>query len=221
MRTLFLLLALLLIAASPPCGAPSASSAGNYGTGTGAREEVTSSDNVLTVDEDLGDRGLTHIVSRYDAVMLRLLSSERTAGYAGRQFVSTISRNTDGSYDLESTTVLNTSQPDDVYNESRPHLKVPADTPVIIGGFFLIPWIYHTKHPSRFLEIGFDPLRADYLSVSDASPSPYPDAVPHRDKALRVSAVGPDTTLWYDPCTFALDAYRSGGYLIVRSALLE
>jgi hypothetical protein len=41
------------------------------------------------------------------------------------------------------------------------------------------------------------------------------------DKALSVTGDNQSTILWYDPCTFALDAF--GGYdgAVVRRALLE
>lgn len=222
MKVLILLLSVVLAAASPRCGTPAASSAGDYGFGQGPPpgETVTVDGSVLTVTETFGDRMFTQIVTRYDAATLMLISAERTASCCMTFWHSSISRNADGSYDLESVTNLPSSQNDDVFKESRPHFRVLGNAPIIVGGLFFIPWIYHVTHASEVARIDFNPLHVEYLSISGTSPSPYPEDVPNSDKALKVSASGQQTTLWYDPCTFTLDAYQSNGYALVRHALL-
>ena len=106
MKRLVPFLALILLAASPPCGTPAASSAGEYGFNAPAPSEaVTVSGNVLTVSQGLGDRMFTTIESQYDARTLVLLASKRHADCCGMYWDSTITRNADGSYGLEAQVV--------------------------------------------------------------------------------------------------------------------
>lgn len=221
MKPLVPFLALILLAVSAPCGTPAASSAGEYGFNEPAPSEaVTVSGNVITVGQALGDRMFTSIESRYDARTLTLLSSKRRADCCGMYWNSTVTRNADGSYDIEAQAVPGPHD-SEAYKESISHFRAQENAPIIAGSFFFIPWIYHVTHAAHVARVMFDPLRVEYLAISATSPSPFPDSVPTHDKALRISAGNQQTILWYDPCTFALDAF--GGYdgAVVRRALLE
>lgn len=197
MRALYPLLALALLAASPPCGTAAASSAGDYGLGPGPSpaEVVTSDGKVLTVRQALGDRMFTQVVSRYDAATITLLSAERSASCCLTYWHSTVTRNPDGSYDLESQSTMPSSHGNDVYKESRPHLEVQGGAPIAVAGLFFIPWMHHVTHTSAVMQIDFDPLRVEYLTISDTSPAPYPTGVPAHDRALRVMVGDQATTL--------------------------
>lgn len=222
MKALYPLVALILLAATPPCGTATGSSAGLYGFGPAppSHEDVTYDGKVLTVHQSLGDRMLTGIDSAYDASTLTLLSSESHASCCGTYWHSTITRNPDGSsYDLESETTMPAPNGDDVYKESRPRWPSPRHAPIIVGGWFFVPWLRHATHASSIVRIAFDPLRVQTLNVSDAIHAPRPYGVPSQDKALLVAAVDQTTTLWYDPCTFTLDAYVVNGSVILRRAL--
>ena len=224
MKALCPLLALLVIGATGPCGTAVRSSAGSYGYlgggGPPPTESVTTDGNVLTVDQALGDRMFTVITSTYDAKTLTLLSSKRHASCCGGYWESTATRNADGTYDVEARSGAG----EDVYRESRPHMRVAGTEPVNIGGFFFLPFMYHVTHAADILQIGFSPIQADDLRIGETAASPYPDNVPTHDKALVVSSAVTQrsTILWYDPCTFALDAYGTrGGRVMVRTAALR
>ncbi len=221
MKLLIPFLALILLAVSPPCGTPAASSAGEYGFNEPAPSEVvTVNRNVITVDQALGDRMFTTIETRYEVRTLTLLASKRHADCCGMYWDSSITRNADGSYDLEAQIVPG-PHGNAVYKESKPHFHPRDNAPIIVGGFFFTPWIYHVTHAEHVARVLFDPLRVEYFVISATQPSPYPDNVPTRDKALRISAGNQQTILWYDPCTFALDAFGGYGGAAVRRALLE
>lgn len=223
MKALYPLLALLLIGAAGPCGTAVRSSAGSYGYlggfGPMPAESVASDGNVLTVDQALGDRMFTVITSTYDAKTLRLLSSKRHASCCGSYWNSTVTRNADGTYDVEAQTAAG----EDVYTESRPHMLAGQNEPVNIGGFFFLPFMYHVTHAADVLNLSFSPIQTDDLSIRETAAAPYPDNVPPHDKALVATSMltQRSTILWYDPCTFALDAYGTrGGRIMVRTGVL-
>lgn len=225
MKSLCPLLATALLAATGPCGTAVGSSAGAYGLGPGPlpNESVTSDGKVLTVYQTLGDRMFTQITSVYDPETLTLMSSERRASCCLTTWHSTIARNADGTYDIESRTVAPSPDGKDERRGSSPHLQLQNDYPIIVGGFFFVPWIRHVTKTSEIVRIDVDPLRVQYLAVRDVSPSPYPEGVSAHDKALLVTASpGQATRLWYDPCTFMLDAYGvNNSSAVVRSTLLH
>ena len=219
-------LALTLLGASAPCGT-SPISAGSYGYlgdgGPAPAEWVTVDRGALTAHQVVGDRMFTDITATYDAKTLALTSLRRHASCCGSYWQSSVSRNADGTYDVEAQMSSPSPKTDDLYKESRPHMFVAAGTFINTGGFFLVPWAYHVMQLSQILELSFSPLRTDYLSVSQTPAAPYPDNVPTRDKALELNQAVPrqSITLWYDPCTFTLDAYGSRENLVwVRTAVL-
>lgn len=223
MRITSLPLALLLLAAAP-CGVNVvSSSAGTYGAagmgGPAIEETVTQDGDVLTVAQGLGDRMFTTITSRYDAKTLTLLSASRHASCCGSYWESSVTRNADGSYDIESVMSMPSPDNKDVLKESRPHFEPFGNAPLLVGGYFFVPWIYHVRKTTQLAYITFDPLRVQYIGIEPAGNTP-PEGVPARDKALRVDSMpGRQTILWYEPCTFALDAYQlNGGRLIIRDA---
>lgn len=110
----------------------------------------------------------------------------------------------------------------DVHNERRSHFNAGGAT-LSAGGFFIVPWMYNAG-VHRILELHFSPIRADVLRIKKSMPAPYPDGVPATDAALTLKGAGGTSlvTLWYDPCTFTLDAYGSRENLVrVRTALVS
>lgn len=220
------LLALALLGATLRCGTVTASSSNAYGLAEGApspSESIASDGKVITVDTTLGDRMFTVITSQYDAATLTLLSADRHASCCGSSWRSSIARSADGSYDVESQTLLPSQDGKDALNENRPHFEPDANRPIVVGGLFFVPWLHHATNAPEMVQIAFDPLRTNYLSISDAAAAPYPEDVPTHDKALTViSTANQTTTLWYDPCTFTLDAYGTrNGSIVVRRALIK
>lgn len=225
MKTLCPLLATALLAAAGPCETAVGSSGGAYGLGPGPfpSEWVTSGGKELTVYQTLGDRMFTQITSRYDSATLKLMSSERRASCCLTTWLVTVARNADGTYVIESRTVAPSTGGNEERRESSSRLRLRNDDPIIVGGFFLVPWIRHVTKTSEIARIDVDPLRVQYLAVRDVLPSPYPDGVSVHDKALLVTAARDQATLlWYDPCTFTLDAYgANSNSAVVRSTLMH
>jgi hypothetical protein len=221
MRVYVPLLALLLLGASPAC--PTAPlSAGIYGylgyVAPPPEESVSIDAQRTTVSQALGDRMFTAITATYDAKTFALLSLHRHASCCGSAWSSDVSRNADGSYDIEAQM---RSGPD-VYKESRTHFD-PVNAEINAGGFFIIPWVYHVNHVPQIVQLTFSPIHADFFTIEKADAAPYPDDVPNGDNALVLKASDgkPAMTLWYDPCTFTLDAYGSReGVVWVRTAAL-
>ncbi|HET9097658.1 MAG TPA: hypothetical protein VFN37_13440 [Candidatus Baltobacteraceae bacterium] len=224
MKALYPLLALLLMGATGPCGTAVRSSAGSYGYlgggfGPAPSENVTSDGNVVTVDQAMGDRMFTVITTRYDAKTLTLLSSKLRASCCGSYWNSSVTRNADGSYDVEAQMTSG----EDVYKESRTRMHVAANEPINIGGLFFLPFMYHATQAAEILQVDFSPIMTGYLRVQQTAAAPYPANVPAHDKALIVTSMRTrrSAILWYDPCTFALDAYGTrDGRVEVRTAVL-
>lgn len=221
-----LLLAIGLLATHGACGDPAASSTGTFGVGAGVplpSESVSSDGHTITVDESFGDRMFTTVTSRYDAKTFQLLSSERHASCCGAYWKSSIERNGDASYDIESKTFPPSRDGKDFLLESRPHFETEANRPLIAGSLLFVPWLYHATHSNDLVRISFDPLRTDYIIIADVPGAPYPDGVPSHDKALSVTSISDrPTTMWYDPCTFIVDAYGNrGGSVTIRTALVK
>ncbi len=210
--------------AAAPCGTTPPIGSSEYGFSTGVPRPgitVTRNGSVLSVVEAFGDRMFTVIRSTYDATTLTLLNSDRHADCCGSAWQSTISRNPDGSYDVEAQTWGLSMDNRDVLKESRPHLSVPPNERLVVGMLLLVPWIYHKTGEKEFETIDFNPLRSRIVDITEVAAAPYPSGVPARDHALRLSSWSqPAMTLWYDPCTFAVDAYgRSSDNAIIRSSL--
>lgn len=228
MKALIPLFAILLIGAAH-CGTAAGSSAGSYdypgAAGPAPTENVTSDGKIVTVSQALGDRMFTTNTSTYDSKTFALLSSKQHASCCGSYWNSTVTRNTDGTYDVEAElmSAAPVGKPPDVYKESRPHWNLQGDTPIIAGGLFFVPFLYHMTHAFTIAHLSFSPVKIDFLSVRETPAAPYPDHVPAHDKALLLTTTPnePAITIWYDPCTFTLDAYGSrNGRVTVRSALL-
>lgn len=226
MRVFIPLLALTLLGATAPCGTAPAS-AGTYGYlgygGPPPVESVVSDAREITVSQGLGDRMFTQIVATYERKTLTLLSLKRHASCCGSYWEATLLRNSDGTYAVEAQMTWPSPNGQDIYKESRAHMYVPPDAIINSGGFFFIPWIYAKKHASEVLELSFSPLRTDLFAITQTPAAPFPENVPVRDKALllKPTAGGSAITLWYDPCTFTLDAYGSPDSVVhVRTGLL-
>ena len=214
------ILAVLIFAVLGPCatGPASAGSYGYSGQAPEPSESVTANGGRVVVHETLGDRMFTNFVSIYDAKTMTLLSSTRQASCCGSSWNASLDRSWDGTYSIKAQEFTG----DGVYEESLTHFDA-GKTPVVVGGLFLVPWLYHVTKAPQLLQINFSPIRTDLLSVSEATAEPFPESVPKSDKALEVKTSDRKTvtTLWYDPCTFTLDAYGTrGGKIEIRNALL-
>ncbi len=97
----------------------------------------------------------------------------------------------------------------DVTRESRPHYVESGD-PIIVGHPALVPWLYAERHVRSFFSLSFFPIELKWFTADDAGPKARPDGVPSSDRALKIStnAYPPRVTyIWYDPCTYAVDAF--------------
>lgn len=180
---------------------------------------ISSSSKLLTVTEVLGGRTSTRIVSHYDTDTAALVSSERNASCCLTYWHSSIMRNPDMTYSVASEVREPSADNKDIQSESRPRIEIPKTYTLITGGYFVLPWVRHRTHGSKIAEIEFDPLRVRYLLVRDNVLTQHPPGVPISDRALSVGAEGETTLLWYDPCTYTVDAYSlSDGKVFVRQA---
>lgn len=175
--------------------------------------------NVLSVNEAFGDRMFTVFRSTYEADSLRLLTSDRHASCCGEYWNSTIRRNNDGTYDVEAQTNLTST---DVLTESRPHYQSYGRL-IVAGTLLLTPWVYAKTHTQYIQTVTFDPLSIRDVAITETPAMPYPNGVPKADHAIKLTAFGqPPNIVWYDPCTFVVDAYgRSADHAWVRTSLIQ
>ncbi|HEV3153977.1 MAG TPA: hypothetical protein VGZ02_09255 [Candidatus Baltobacteraceae bacterium] len=170
----------------------------------------------MTVQQALGDRMFTTITAAYDAKTQALAYLKREANCCGSYWFSSVTRNADGTYDIEAQMTSGQG----VYKESRSHFN--GGTALInAGDFFIVPWMYHVTHIAQIVELSFSPIRTDLIRPEETAAAPFPEGVPSHDGALLLRGVDnkPMGTLWYDPCTFTLDAYKLGaGTVWVRTA---
>lgn len=93
---------------------------------------------------------------------------------------------------------------------------------MIVNAFELVPWIYHVTHTNKIETVFRSRLTAsditiEILDVIRGSALMKPAGVPSVDDALwLVQKSGKTTTLWYNPCSFSLDAIQKGSSLVVR-----
>lgn len=89
--------------------------------------------------------------------------------------------------------------------------------PIAVRSLFLVPWIYHRTH-ARFIGVlSFQPIRVDSADIIATANAARPVGVPADDLALAVTERTRGTTvLWYDPCTFVVDAYDNSATGILR-----
>lgn len=174
---------------------------------------------ILSVDEAFGDRMFTSVRSTYDAGTLSLLTSEREANCCGEYWKSTMRRNNDGTYDVEAETDVTQS---DVLTESRPRYQSYGRA-IVAGMLLLTPWVYYKTHSQYVTTITFDPLRIRDIAITEVPAAPYPEDVPTRDLALKLTPFGKSPmTIWYDPCSFVVDAFGSSAdNAQVRSSLIR
>lgn len=211
----------LVVAASVTCGTAVESSAGGYGYGPGPApfENVSISNGVITVDSALGDRQFTTILSRYDAKDMTLLSADMHASCCGSSWSASVRRGADGTYDVETE---GSTFADDVIKTSRPHLHIDSQIPVVIGGLFFAPFLQHATHASRLARIDLDSAQVRYLTIEPAPAVAVPSGVPNVDRVELTRDGDVTTVMWFNPCTFTLDAFGTlDGVSVVRRALID
>lgn len=221
MDVFHLLVATLIGAAPIVCGTPVESTAGGYGSyggGPAPSERVTRDGAALSVDTTLGDRQFTTILSRYDASTLALLSVKMHASCCGSEWSASVTKNADDTYDIETQELM---EGNDVLRKSRPHLHVQPHVPITVGGYFFVPFLQHAARASQIARIDLDSAQVQYLTIEPVASPDFPDGVPHADRAERITDGRSTTLLWFNPCTFTLDAYgQPNSVATVRHALI-
>lgn len=164
---------------------------------------------IVTVSEQSFDRMFTGSTATYDLATRMLLSGSIHASCCGGRWTSTVARNGDGTYDV--TKVTDTFNLTDA--EHMHYHGLPPGAFVTFGSDRLIPWIVAKQHPAQIYAIDINPLHFRQLTVADSHLAP-PAGVPKGDRVLAMSSwdspQGKRTTyLWYDPCTFSVDAEGS------------
>ncbi len=171
----------------------------------------------VRVDDMVGDRMFTNSSATYDTTTLSLLSYRSHASCCGGRWTSSLARAADGSYTIRSET----DGPSGIYTEQLRRYTAPPDTVLVAGaGYDLLPWLL-ARHPhDHFLQLRVNPIAWTAMEVH-AAHVPTPEGVPVGDGALEIVthvAPGEQQTsyLWYDPCTFVLDAEGPRDRLILR-----
>jgi hypothetical protein len=226
-RHLITLLAIALVAASP-CATSAPSGRWTFGPRiVGAPQPATSIEHAaasIVVSDFAGDRAFTSTTSRYDAVSLALLSGDRHASCCAGEWNATVTRDADGSYDVltrqltpgDAGTMKTISQ--------RAHLPRPA-RPLVLGATPLLPWIYQVTHARSvdMLELP-GPSRtsvvAETVDLAEADGDASPAGLAAGERGLRLTWKSKDSiVLWYDPCTFVVDAIQSPATLLMRGPI--
>ena len=177
------------------------------------------------VSDFAADRSFTTTLSRYDAKTLALRSASQHASCCGDDWTSNLTRNGDGSYTAASSHRAFTPR----QNEGRAAIKRewlnPRNAIIVVNALGLVPWIYHVTHPRSLESVTLpslfnDKTTSEMLDVIQPVYVPTPAGVPNSDLALRlVNKFGGTTTLWYNPCTFVLDAIQTRASLVLRENL--
>ena len=227
LRRSLLVLAVVLVAAAPcqPVGPPTGRWTYHVPFGPLPSTSIQVNGALIVVSDFAGDRALSSTMSRYDAKALNLLSAEQHASCCGGEWSATVTRGADG-YDVVAKRFAQTAP--GKRKETTSHVRLPlTDRPVIVNAMALLPWTYHMTH-ARFVEsislpdASIDSIGSQTLAIVDVADSATPASLPVRDRALRVTRESGDATvLWYDPCTFLVDAFESRTSLVVRSDLIK
>lgn len=141
------------------------------------------------VDQGLGDRAFTSLHSVYNASW-QLIAAGMRASCCGMWWRATLRRNSDGSYSFwrEIFGATAGNAPDIRLDR----LTLPKDRPIVLGNLLLLPWLYHLTHLSTFTSIVLTGLANNFgdvleVGITTTSPLPFPEDVPHGDKALQIT----------------------------------
>jgi hypothetical protein len=229
MRRLLLVLVVALVAATPCRPASPPTGRWTYNRFTGVPQPSASikrEETAIVVYDFAGDRAFTSTTSRYDAKSLDLLSADQHASCCVGEWSATVTRGADGSYDVVTKRLaqLGPGKPKETFGHVR---LPPTDRPLIVNAMALLPWIYHVTH-ARLMEsislpnLSIDSVGSQTLGIVEAADEARPSSLPAGERALRVTREsGNATVVWYDPCTFVVDAFESPASLVVRSDLIK
>jgi len=154
----------------------------------------------------------------YDIASFRVRSAKQGQSCCGVRNQASITQNADGSLDIE-TEVCCGGDAQDVTRESRAHFAYRNADPVLVASLVLIPWLHVERHVQIMWSLRFFPIEERSLAVNDAPASTPPDRVPKTDLAIDVQDYGfqPNPTrIWYDPCTYVVDAFEGKNYIQIR-----
>jgi hypothetical protein len=181
----------------------------------------------IVVSDFAADRAFTSTSSRYDATTLALLSVNQEASCCGNRWTAALTRAADGSFDADvSRMVPVPGQAMLVEKHDRVHIP-PTGRITIVSAMALVPWVYHQLNPTAVETLLLPGSQTDAIDsqtsiIAQADDEDRPPAVPARDRALRLAPKrGSTTVLWYDPCTFVVDALKRGTWVMIRSGLIK
>jgi hypothetical protein len=165
----------------------------------------------IVVSDFASDRAFTTTISRYDAKTLRLISVKQHASCCLTTWNASIVSDSNGAY------LITTAS-------GRKHLAGTRE-PIVVNAPELLPWLFHRTGAGSMVAISLpnissNGVRVGSIGISEVSNETRPTGVPRFDRALRVTAdSGGPTILWYDSCTFVVDAIVKSGSLALRNGL--
>lgn len=219
-RSLVLVIAIALLGATCPHHIPTGT--WTYPQ-TGVHRVISSvmKGNIVLVDENLGDRMFTSTLTAYDLQnQLHLRSVKQSQSCCGMSRSVTVNTNVDSTYNVQTQYFFNTGTADRAAKR-RPHLAYRGDGPLLVGSIAPIPWLFVVKHSVAFSLLTFFPVAITQYRIEYAASRPSLDGLPDSDQGItiRTSTNRDSTTLWFNPCTYVIDAYQSGdGGVLVREA---
>jgi hypothetical protein len=227
--TIGLVLGVVLVAATPCRPASPPTGTWTYTRSIGRPQPSASikrEGRAIVVHNFAADRAFTSTTSRYDAESLDLVSVVQHASCCAGEWSATVTQSADGSYDV--VTKRFTQPGNGKLKETLGHVRLPrTDRPLIVNSIALLPWIYHATH-ARSVEsvslpdLAIDSVRTQTLGIAEVAGEARPSGLPAGERALRVTRESGDATvLWYDPCTFVVDAFKIGTSIVVRSELIK
>lgn len=173
----------------------------------------------VRVGDMAGDRMFTDSRATYDDTTLALLSYRSHASCCGGTWTSSLTRAEDGSYTIRAQS----DGPAGIYTEQLRRYSAQPDTVLIAGaGYDLLPWLLAKRPKAHFLQLRVGPIAWAPLEVHAAG-VPRPAGVPVGDRTLEIvtrdaAGINQVSYLWYDPCTFVLDAEGPRDHPMLRGA---
>ena len=197
---------LSLIAALAPCS-PSLLSGTHVNAASFERPSTTIAKKAdsIVVDNFAGDRPFTTTSSAYDAKTLKLLSTHQVANCCGFYWEASATKNPDGTFDVRLHATWSNANGTRESDDRNPHLQLTGD--LAVSDVALVPWIYNQTHAHQMDRIVLNPIGIETFAVAEAPSQTPPSDVAPTDRALQlVRPNGSTVTVWYDPCTFAVDS---------------
>jgi hypothetical protein len=172
---------------------------------SGPHTTIAIHNGTIAVTSSAGDRAFTSTKSTYDATTLKLLSVEQSASCCGFGQRASATRNSDGTFDVRLHVDKGSPTGGIAYDDRNPHLQAAG---LAVADVALVPWIYAQTHVHSIDRLVFNPIGIETVDITELGLQPGPSSgVPPTDRGLQLAGPNqPTLTVWYDPCTFAVDS---------------